>query len=407
MMRSKSDRRLLFLAAAVAVGAFSGQTRPRPAAPVPAELRRVVRTTEQFRQAVAHAVPGSRILLGPGVYQGDNTFSGPQGTADRPILIAAADPRNKPIIRGGSECLKFSDPSYVELRDLVLEDSSTNALNIDDGGTGETPAHHIILRGLVVRRSGYNGIKLSGVDRFLVKDVLVEKWPDNIACGLDLVGCHDGVIESLVCRNTDRAGFGIQMKGGSSGIKVRGSLFDHAGWRAVQIGGTTGMQFFRPAPQGYEAKDIVVEYNLFIGSEAAVTFVGVDGAVVRFNTVYRPRGWVMRILQETVRDDFVPSRNGIFEDNIVTFRSDEVSTAVNVGVKTAPETFRFARNWWYCLDHPDRSRPELPTPELDGHAGIDPQFVDAERGDMRLRPGSPTAIAGAWAQRSGGDKQNP
>ena len=36
---------------------------------------------------------------------------------------------------------------------------------------------------------------------------------------------------------------------------------------------------------------------------------------------------------------------------------------VNLGQGTAPETFEFARNWWYCIDAPERSVPRLPVAE--------------------------------------------
>jgi hypothetical protein len=50
---------------------------------------------------------------------------------------------------------------------------------------------------------------------------------------------------------------------------------------------------------------------------------------------------------------------------------------VNIGAGTAPETFKFARNWWYCTDRPERSRPRLPTPEIDGTYG---RPVEAAKG---------------------------
>ncbi len=46
-------------------------------------------------------------------------------------------------------------------------------------------------------------------------------------------------------------------------------------------------------------KDIVVKGWIFAGSEAPVAYVGVDGAVVRYSTIYRSGKWIMRILQET------------------------------------------------------------------------------------------------------------
>ena len=170
----------------------------------------------------------------------------------------------------------------------------------------------------------------------------------------------------------------------------------------MNIGGSTGLQFFRPSlkadEEGYEAKDIRVEGNFFIGSEAPVAFVGVDGAVVRFNTIYRPKRWALRILQETRAPGFVPSRNGEFSDNIVVFRSDEwAEGGVSIGPHTAPQTFTFARNFWYCLDAPQRSRPTLPTEEVGGVYGEDPLFRDAERGDLRLQPDSSARKVGAEA----------
>jgi hypothetical protein len=174
----------------------------------------------------------------------------------------------------------------------------------------------------------------------------------------------------------------------------------------LNIGGSTGLEYFRPpldltpteTPANSEAKDITVERNIFVGGGAAVAFVGVDGAVVRFNTIYRPERWALRILQQTLHPSFVPSRNGVFSDNLIVFRSNEwASGGVNIGPHTAPETFRFARNWWYCLENPAQSRPSLPTEETDGTYGQDPQFLNAEAGDFHLKPDSPAIHVGAYA----------
>src|SRR5207248_6522641 len=152
-------------------------------------------------------------------------------------------------------------------------------------------------------------------------------------------------------------------------------------------------------PAAYEAADVTVEGNVIIGSEAAVALVNADGAVVRFNTIYRPTRWAFRILQETTAPGFVPCRDGVVTDNIVAFRSDELATAVNVGPGTAPETFQFARNWWYCVDLPAASVPTLPVAESAGVYGIDPLFLAPEAGDLHLQPGSPAAAYGAYAPR--------
>jgi hypothetical protein len=363
-----------------------------------------VGTTSEFRSAVAAATPGTHILLRPGVYSGGNFFTNIQGTAAQPIVIRAADPLNMPIIRGSSEGLHFSDAAYLELRDLIVEGASGNGINIDDAGTFATPSHHVTLSGLIVRNIGttgnQDGIKLSGVQQFVVENCTILSWGGG-GSGIDMVGCHHGVIQGNVFRHGDTVGHnGVQAKGGTTNIRILDNRFEHAGMRAIQIGGSTGLEFFRPQPpQGFEAKDVTVEGNVIIGSQAAIAFVNIDGATVRFNTIYRPTRWVMRILQETTAPGFVPSRNGVFTDNIVAFRSDELSTTVNIGPNTAPETYQFARNWWYCVNDPSRSTPTLPTAETSGVYGIDPRFINAELGDLHLQSGSPAASYGAYAPR--------
>jgi hypothetical protein len=111
-----------------------------------------------------------------------------------------------------------------------------------------------------------------------------------------------------------------------------------------------------------------------------------------------PGRWAIRILQETRSPDFVPCRNGLFTDNIIVFRSSQWSEGgCNIGPDTAPETFRFERNLWYCLDRPDGSQPSLPADETDGVYGEDPMFVDPEGGDFSLKAGSPAEGRGHMA----------
>jgi hypothetical protein len=81
----------------------------------------------------------------------------------------------------------------------------------------------------------------------------------------------------------------------------------------------------------------------------------------------------LRILQENNAPGFLPCRNGDVSDNLIVFNSARWSEGgVNVGGGTAPETFKFARNWWYCADRPDNSRPKLPSKEEAGVYGREP-----------------------------------
>jgi hypothetical protein len=377
---------LILLVAPLAARAGGGQTR--------------VRTSEALRDALSHAKPGLTIVVEPGRYPGGISISNIHGEAGKPIVLCA-QPGTWPTIEGGGSGLHLSKVSYLDIRDLYFTNATGNGINIDDGG-GDAPSHHVTLTRLRVDNlppGNHDGIKLSGVDEFQVEDCWVEHWGGS---AIDMVGCHRGSIRS--CNFQDGGDNAVQCKGSSSEITISKCRFDRTGQRGVNIGGSTGIPFFRPpvakmAPNArYEAKEIRVEGCTFVGGIAPVAFVGVDGAVVRFNTFYQPEKWLLRILQENGSEGFIRSRNGRFEDNLIIFRSDRwAEGGVNIGPNTAPSTFRFARNFWFCADRPDRSKPSLPSVEVGGVYGLDPMLRDPARGMYGVRPESAAKGVGAHA----------
>ena len=368
-----------------------------------AESRTVeVGDSAKLQAALKAAKPGWRIRVRPGKYSTRVTVGKIQGTREQPIIVEATDPKNPPRFTGRREGLHISRAAYLVLRNLDVSGQSDNGINIDDGGTPDTPSHHIMLEGIRVSnigpRGNHDGIKLSGVQNFTIRDCSVEGWGGQ---AIDMVGCHRGLIAECLLRG--KKGYsqktGVQMKGGTSDIVVRQCVFVEAGDRAANLGGSTGLRYFRPRDAKHEAKNLTVEGCVFVGSQAPIAFVGVDGATVRYNTIYKPGKWVMRILQETTKPDFVQCRNGRFEHNLVYFSSDRVRTAANVGPKTQPKTFQFAGNLWFANDKPKSSRLRLPTAEEGATYGIDPKFVDAKRHNFRPQNDAAAAF-GAHAFRA-------
>ncbi len=371
-----------------------------------------VHNAVEFRAAVSAAKPGAQINVASGVYEGGFAFVNLRGSEHHPIVIAGADDANPPVFRGGACGIQLSDPEYVRLEDLVFEKQTGNGLNIDDGGSMESPAHHVVLLNLTVRDIGpkgnCDGIKLSGADNFVLEGCTIERWGDG-GSAIDMVGCRRGMLRKCVFKNPHdvACATGVQAKGGSRDIGIQRCRFENAGSRAVNIGGSTGLEYFRPpiaswTEPRFEALDIFVDGNTFIGSDTPIAFVGADGAFVRFNTIYLPNRWAMRILQETRAENFVPCRGGEFSDNLVVFRSEHWSEGgVNCGPGTEPKSFRFERNVWSCIDDLARTRAavRLPAEEVGGVYGVDPLFKDAAKGDLTLQAGSPAAMAGADAFR--------
>ena len=357
-----------------------------------------IRSGSELRQALQAARPGTQLLLAPGEFGAGYFLENIHGAPGKPIVVRAADPARPPRFSGGSVALHLARVSWLEIHDLVIEKMSQNGLNIDDGGQYTKPSHHVTLKNLRISElpaGNRDGIKLSGIDDFRVEGCQVARWGGS---GIDMVGCHRGKI--VGCTFRDGGDNGVQCKGGTSEVTIQRCRFEGAGLRGVNLGGSTGLEFFRPpvatmsAQARYEARNLTVEGCTFSGSDAPLAFVGVDGATVRFNTLFLPRKWALRILQETRLPEFIACRRGVLESNLIVFRSDSWGEGgVNIGSGTAPETFTFARNFWLCQDRPERSRPRLPSPETEGRYGQDPLLGS----DLKPRTGSPALKVGAHA----------
>lgn len=351
-----------------------------------------------FQAAVRSAKPGDTILVAPGIYAGGLHFEEVHGEPNRPITIGGADPANPPRFQDG---IQFSRISHFVVRDIVVVEARANGINVDDGGAIDRPSHHVTLRNIRVSdlpKGNYDGLKLSGVDDFRVERCTIERWGGS---AIDMVGCHRGTITGSSFRNGGDNG--VQTKGGSSEITIEKCRFESSGQRGINIGGSTGMEFFRPAiskmPDSgrYEAKSIRVQGCTFIRGVAPIAFVGVDGADVRYNTIIEPERWAIRILQETHGAGFVPSRGGKFTSNLIVFSSSWAAGGVNIGPRTDPTSFGFAKNLWYCQDRPERSRPSLPSTEVSGILGIRPQFRNVAEGDYAVTGPLEALAVGAHA----------
>ncbi len=333
-----------------------------------------VRTPDELRAAVRALADGDVLRIGPGEYPGGFHV---EGRAN--LTIAALDPAAPPLFRGGSQAWHFSRCPGLTLRGLRVTGQRDNGLNLDDGGVLTNPVRGVVLDRIEVTDIGpqgnHDGIKCSGLDELTISNCVIAGWGGQ---GIDLVGCH--AVRIAGCQLEGRAGFsasaGIQAKGGCSNVVIEGCRFMRAGARPLNIGGSTGLAYFRPpldtAPAGtprHEAAQIVVRGCVIEGGPCAAAFVGVDGALFEHNTIRHPEKWIFRILQETTAPGFVPCRNVVVRGNEIVFRRAEVAVEVNIGPGTAPETFRFERNRWRAEDDPTRSRPRLPVEERDGDYG--------------------------------------
>lgn len=366
---------------------------------VPQEVR--VSTDAELQKALKDARPGVTILIAPGDYQGGIFQSNLQGTAEKPIIISGVDPRARPVIIGGNG-IHISKATYLTIRHLIIKDVKANGLNMDDGGLTAKPSHHINLSNISVSgtpKGNNDAIKLSGITEFTVNSCTAANWGGS---AIDMVGCHNGVIKDSHFENGgDNA---IQTKGGSSDIIIETSTFLNAGERAVNIGGSTGREFFRPpletikSGERLEAAKITVQGCTIQGGTAGIAFVGAVNSTARYNTIYTPGRWAFRILQETNTPDFLLCGNNVVESNLMVYQSQSWGEqGINVGGGTNPRSFRFSDNFWFCLDSPGNERPNPNIQEVRPIRGKNPHLEPLNTFTFRISETSPATKVGAHA----------
>jgi len=338
------------------------------------------------------AVAGDTILIYPGNYTGTYFINNLKGKSHAYIVIMGTN-KNSVFLSAGSEGLHLSEVAYVKIQDLTFTAHTSNAMNVDDGGKLTSPSKHVIISQCDFKYMGAQGnndfLKLSGLDSFTVSYSTFHKGATG-GSGIDMVGCHYGWVHH--CHFDSMGSNCVQMKGGTQFIKIENNVFKNGGQRSLNLGGSTGYAFFRPQNAKFEAADIAVYSNEFIGGLAPIAYVGAERIDVANNTIILPEKWIIRILQETADTPrFVPCRNNMFRNNIIYF-SNAVTTHVNIGSNTLPATFLFSHNLWYNLSNPANSSPSLPSTESNSIRGSDPLFVSSN--NYRLQKNSPAIQSG-------------
>lgn len=355
------------------------------------------KTYISIQAAANEAIPGDTILVDGGSYTGGMLIQNLQGAPEAWITIK---PRSgeEVIIEGGNNSIQFSQVAYLHVIGHTATGQRANGMNIDDAGSFDTPSHHIRIESCTFRDMGANGnndlLKMSGIDSFWIEKCLFLNGADG-GSGLDMVGCHKGFIRE--CRFENMGNNGIQAKGGTQHIRIERNTFKNAGLRNINLGGSTGLAFFRPQDAPFEAADLQVYANVFIGGWAGLAYVGCTRVEVANNTFYYPENWVFRILQETVDTNrFVSCGNNNFTNNIVVY--GDVNRDVNIGANTRPETFAIDYNLWYKPDNPDFTGPQLPVNGPSNLIQVDPLLQDPSLEEFNILGNSPALGNGIFIE---------
>ncbi len=346
--------------------------------------------------AAADAAPGDTIMFSAGTHAGGAWVSGLRGTAQNWITIMG-DPAGETLIEGGSNAFQLSDAAYLRITGLIFDGQTGNGVNIDDGGSFDTPATNIEIEYCTWRGIDATGnndqLKLSGLDNFSVRHCVFRDGSPGGSM-IDMVGCHYGVFEQNSFENGGSNC--IQAKGGTRYLRIERNLFLGGGQRAINIGGSTGLPYFRPQDADYEAANISIRANIFTGAVAPVAYVGAVLCEVFNNTFYLPEKWAVRILQESTDARFQQCGMNTFVNNLVYLDNRAASPSFNIGAGTRPETFVLMNNLWYNADDANWTGPNAPVTDMHIILGRDPLLARPalRDGDFTPLAGSPAIAAG-------------
>lgn len=346
-----------------------------------------------LQRALQGATPGTEVVLLAGTYPALGSVGGLAGSASAPFKI-----RGEGLVvinaTAGPTGLSLSDPRYVVIENLTIQNSPIHGMNVDDGGSYSTPGEFLVLRNVHFRNigSGSNNdcLKMSGIDRFHIERSSFENC--NMGEAIDMVGCHNGIITGSTFRNIPQ--HAVQAKGGSADVVIHGNTFQDIAGHAINLGGSTDPALMRPLTASAEGLRIRAYANIIRRALTAAAFIACHDCEFTNNTVVDFQRWPLRILQGGSDGQLFSSRSGLVYNNIFYFQMSQA--LVNIGVGTEPNTFSFSNNLWFSTTAPGFSGPTLGDagPEQNAVIQQNPAFANAGAGDFRLTNSSPARGAG-------------
>jgi hypothetical protein len=95
--------------------------------------------------ALAKAEPGTRVVVAAGTYGAVGSVRNLQGTAVAPIALVG---RGEVVIdpRGQGSALHLAEPRYVVIEGIAIRNAVPHGMNIDDGGSYDSPGSYVVLR---------------------------------------------------------------------------------------------------------------------------------------------------------------------------------------------------------------------------------------------------------------------
>ena len=357
-------------------------------------------------KAVAAATPGTAIRIKPGTYDTALYTNDLHGTEENPIWIGGIPGQERPVLTSEKGAITINRGSYIIIHDLEVTGSEIHGIHVNDGGDNNNfeAAHHFIFRNIYNHEIGDSCFKFAGLNYSWLFDCEVERSHigGRESAAIDSVGCHYNTVAYNYIH--DVLGIGVSFKGGSYEADIFANLFVNIGTSAVNMGQTTGDDFFRPSLKKdgtmYEAHDIRTYSNIFIGGESSFSFICATNCYAVNNTVIMPRSFLFRVLNTDEADSRKLANAGSPHDNTIAnnifYYGDSLRDPMNVGGKTSPATFVVQNNIFYFVNRPGNMpwNYERDFSQAINTLTSDPLFENIQDNNFALKADSPALSAG-------------
>lgn len=348
---------LVVIAGVIALGALTNAAQA---------VQRLVRPTESLQDLEKHIKPGDVLILMPGRHRAAN-FSNLRGTAEKPIVIRAVDPKDPPIIEAGRYGLQFHRSQYVVLEDMVVTGATINGVLVDDAPRSTDGKRHdanLTFRRVTVLKTGPEGQRdafcFSGVSGVHLDSCRVEGWGGS---AVSMAACADVDIvqSSFIGMEHFTQLTGIWLRSGCESVTITRCKFERAGQIAVLVGPTTDPADFHPSLTGnvptgsiYEARGLAVDRCLFLYCGQTFSLAHANDWEADHNTIVRPHGLVLGLELREMDLTFARGGKGSFAFNLIVWQSGDISRLSVADDTVGMRNIAIGRNLWWCNEPPDQ-----------------------------------------------------
>lgn len=202
-----------------------------------AATQHLLRAGAEPARLIGKLRPGDELILLPGVHR-PLDLTGIRGTAEAPITVRSADPRNASEIKASGYGINATETAHLVIRNVRILPARLHALTIT-GASADEPAEGFSIEKVTIVGAGLKGdrhsINLEHVQRVRIEDCRITEWSGS---AIELRSCRKVTVRNCTIETgSPHAVSGIRARGGSADIVLEGCRIIDPGVQGICLGG--------------------------------------------------------------------------------------------------------------------------------------------------------------------------